>query len=70
MQFFEPCSWPVLDCVTITLSKRRCRYSVDPVSEHLPAKEKLPFVEEELHFLGTQTDVRIQQPVEGFGAFR
>ena len=33
------------------------------------AKEKLPFKEEELRFLGAQTDVRIQQPVEGFGAF-
>jgi hypothetical protein len=35
----------------------------------LPAKEKLPFQEEELRFLGAQTDVSVQKAVEGFGAF-
>lgn len=34
------------------------------------AKEKLPFVEEELPFSGTQTNVRVQQSMEGFCAFR
>jgi hypothetical protein len=36
----------------------------------LPAKEKLPFKEEELPFLRTQSHMRIQKAVEGFCAFR
>jgi hypothetical protein len=35
----------------------------------LQAKEKLPLKEEELRFLGAQTDVSVQKAMKGFGAF-